>query len=296
MARRSRQQSDEELDQARSEERAAAGRSIRKAMRFTGWTIGSVAVVFAIAWSLMEGERFFSTDPRFQLPREGATARDGAITVRGLKNASRAAVLQVFAADRGRGLLDINLEQRRTQIRRIDWVRDAGVRRVWPDRLEVDVHERQPVAFIQVAAGMTGNFNNPVTFKPMLVDADGVILRMRGPMPQDLPLLMGIRESDDIEKRRSRVLAMLRLLDELKEHRDRIPEVDVSDSESLRITYQTQDQQVILILGNERFLERLNIFLRHYDGIRERLPQRAILDVSLEGRITAIGPLESAAR
>jgi cell division septal protein FtsQ len=178
-------------------------------------------------------------------------------------------------------------------LRRVDWVRDASVRRVWPNQLQVDIQEREPVAIIQVAAQMTGDFNNPVTFKPMLIDGDGFILPVRGPIPHNLPLLTGTRATEDVERRRTRVLHMLRLMDELRDYRERIQEVDVSDLENLRITYQAQDQQVILILGNEKYQERLNTFLRHYDGIRDKLSPRAILDVSMENRINAVTPLDS---
>ncbi|WP_321472459.1 FtsQ-type POTRA domain-containing protein [uncultured Paludibaculum sp.] len=292
MARRKRQEEEVEEQESGSERSVVSRQTIHTAVRFTFWTLSLVICVFAVAWVTLQGEQFLSTDARFRVPRRGATARDAGIEVRGLKNASKAAVLRVFENDRGRSLADVDPDRRRLQLRTVDWVRDASVRRIWPNHLDVEVTEREPVAFVQVASGFTGSFDNPVTYKPMLIDADGVILRLRGSVPANLPLLTGVRLTEDVEIRRARVLRMLRLLDELREFRDRIPEIDVSDPESVRMTYQMQNQQVILILGNERFLERLNIFLRHYDGIRERLPARAILDVSLEGRITAIEPVD----
>lgn len=47
--------------------------------------------------------------------------------------------------------------------------------------------------------------------------------------------------------------------------------MDVSDPENLRITYQIHDQQVILILGNESFQQRVATFLRYFEGIRDKL-------------------------
>lgn len=297
MARRKRQQEEVVEERNPSSERGTVSRqTIRTALRFTFWTLSLVVCVFAVAWVTLQGEQFLSTDTRFRLPARGASARDEGIEVRGLKNASKAAVLRVFEHDRGRSIADLDPDSRRLQLRTVDWVRDASVRRIWPNHVEVEVTERQPVAFVQIASGFTGNFENPVTYKPMLIDADGIILRVRGTVPANLPLLTGVRINEDVEVRRARVLRMLRLLDELQSFRDRIPEIDVSDPESIRITYQLDNQQVVLILGNERFLERLNIFLRHYDGIRDRVPPRAILDVSLEGRITAIDPTDGATR
>lgn len=289
-----RKKKSEAVEEQQSESQAPGNRqAIRQALRFAGWTFGLVVGAFLAAWILFQGEQFLATDARFLLPRDGPSSQGDAIVVRGVRNASRTAVLRIFDNDRGRSIADLDPDRRRLQLRTVDWVRDASVRRVWPNRLTVDVLERQPVAFIQVPAGMSGNFANPVAYKPMLIDGDGVILKLRGPVPQSLPLLTGIRDTDDVEQRRERVLRMMRLLDDLRQHRDRISEVDVSDLESLRITYQLQDQQAILVLGNERYLERLNIFLRHYDGIRDRLPTRAVLDISLEGRITAVQPAEA---
>ncbi|MBN9658884.1 MAG: FtsQ-type POTRA domain-containing protein [Acidobacteria bacterium] len=292
MARRRKQEEEIEEQKPASERNVVSRDTIRTALRFTFWTLSLVVSVFAVAWVTLQGEQFLTNDPRFHIPARGASARDEGVEVHGLKNASKSAILRVFENDRGRSLADVDPARRRMQLRTVDWVRDASVRRIWPNHLDVEVTERVPVAFVQVASGFTGNFENPVTYKPMLIDADGVILRLRGSVPANLPLLTGVRVSEDVEVRRARVLRMMRMLDELREFRDRIPEIDVSDPESIRITYQMQDQQVILILGNERFLERLNIFVRHYDGIRDRLPPRAILDVSLEGRITAIEPAD----
>ncbi|MGC4054647.1 MAG: FtsQ-type POTRA domain-containing protein [Paludibaculum sp.] len=293
MARRRKQEEEIEEQKPASERNVVSRDTIRTALRFTFWTLSLVVSVFAVAWVTLQGEQFLTNDPRFHIPQRGASARDEGVEVRGLKNASKSAVMRVFENDRGRSLADVDPARRRLQLRTVDWVRDASVRRIWPNHLEVEVTERVPVAFVQVASGFTGNFENPVTYKPMLIDSDGVILRLRGSVPANLPLLTGVRISEDVEVRRARVLRMMRMLDELRDFRDRIPEIDVSDPESIRITYQMQDQQVILILGNERFLERLNIFIRHYDGIRDRLPPRAILDVSLEGRITAIDPSDA---
>jgi len=291
MARR-RKDADEQDVRGDEKRQEVSRESVRRAMRFTGWTLALVGVVFVAALALLQGEQFLTSDQRFHLPEAGAQARDEGITVSGLKHASRASVLRVFNDDRGRSIADLNPEKRRMQLRTVDWVRDASVRRIWPNQLHVDVEERQAVAFIQVPAGVSGSFSEPMRFTPMMIDADGVILPLRGSVQQRLPLLTGVRERDDVERRRARVLLMMRVLDELKEARARIPEVDVSDPESVRVTYQVHDQQVVLVLGNERFLERLNIFLRHYEGIRDKLPERAVLDVSLEGRITAIQPAE----
>ena len=119
----------------------------------------------------------------------------------------------------------------------------------------------------------------------------GVRVQVNGPIPHNMPLLIGVREREDVEHRRRRVLRMQQVLEELKDSREHIQEVDVSDPENLRITYQIHDQQVILILGNESFQQRVATFLRYFEGIRDKLAPRAVLDVSMKNRINAITPL-----
>jgi cell division septal protein FtsQ len=262
---------------------------VRRWLRFALWTFGSAATVFAAAAALLEGEQFFNHDARFRLSERGPRAEDDSITVTGLKHASLADVLHVFDGDRGRGLISLDAEARRQALRRVDWVRDASVRRIWPNRVRVEIQEREPVALIQVPTGFTGDSVEPLRYSARLIDADGVILPARGELPRGLVLLGGVREQDDIERRRARVMLMLRVLDELGSSRQRVAETDLSDPENVRLTLRMPDRQVTLLIGNEHFRERVATFERHYDGIRTQVAAYPVLDVSMEGRITGVG-------
>jgi cell division protein FtsQ len=258
---------------------------LKAALRTAAIAVGILLAVFGVAWTSMQTQDMLTRDTRFQI---AGVEESGSITVTGVRRASPRAVLKAFDQDAGKSIIEVDPEARRLKLRTVEWVRDATVRRVWPNRLHVDVVEREPVAFLPVASAMTGRFNNPVSYQPMLIDEDGAVMSIRGAVPQNLPLLIGVRRDEDIERRRTGVRWMLRVLDELKEYRSQIVEVDVSNRDSLRVGLQMQDGVVILILGSERFLERVRTFHNHYEGIRDRLSPRALLDVSLEGRITAI--------
>ncbi|MCX7603588.1 MAG: FtsQ-type POTRA domain-containing protein [Bryobacteraceae bacterium] len=262
--------------------------ALRRALTAAGWSITAVCALAAAAFFLLEWNRFLARDPRFRLPEEDR-AGTGGVFVEGVRHVPRAAVLRVFEADRGRGIHEIDLEKRREELRRIDWVRDAAVRRVWPCTLFVRITEREPVALIQVPAGISGSFGEPLRMRPMLIDEDGVLLPMNGAVSGSLPLLIGVRREQDVEHRRRLVRLMLRVLEELAPARPNIPEVDVTDPENVRVAYQTKDHLVVLILGNEKYLERLNVFLSHLEGIQDRLSHRAVLDLTTEGRITLVG-------
>ncbi len=70
-----------------------------------------------------------------------ATSRD-ALAIQGLHYASRAKVQRVFAEDFDRSIFSVPLEERRRRLLAIDWVEDASVSRIWPDRLVVRIRER----------------------------------------------------------------------------------------------------------------------------------------------------------
>ena len=48
------------------------------------------------------------------------------------------------------------LEERRRRLLAIDWVEDASVSRIWPNRLVVRIHERKPVAFVNLPVAEGG--------------------------------------------------------------------------------------------------------------------------------------------
>ena len=89
-------------------------------------------------------------DPQFTLSRDHDS---DALTVDGLAYASRAKVQRVFAQDFDRSVFAVPLDERRRRLLAVDWVEDASVSRIWPDRLVVRIRERKPVAFVPVRLG-----------------------------------------------------------------------------------------------------------------------------------------------
>lgn len=282
MARKRKQVEEELTDEL---ERPAPSRlgSIRTALRFAGLTLALVATVFGAAWTLWQGETFLQSDTRFRIAHEDEDAE--AIVIRGARRAQPGALHRVFEPDRGRSLYELNPEKRRAHLRTVEWVRDASVRRIWPNRVAVDIVEREPVAFIQVPSGPSGSFENPVSYSPRLIDPDGFILSVRGEAPRELPLLTGLNPREDIEIRRTRVQKMLKLLNSAGDHRRNISEIDASRTDNLRAVYQIDGRQVTLILGSERFRERIDLFLRNWETGKEAVMPGDSLDLTYEDRI-----------
>ena len=59
---------------------------------------------------------------------------------------SRKLLEQVVADQITKGFFEVDVEAVRTASRALPWVREASVRRVWPDSLHVAIVEREPVA------------------------------------------------------------------------------------------------------------------------------------------------------
>jgi cell division protein FtsQ len=265
--------------------RGAARLPVRRALRFAGWTLGVVAVAFAALWLFVRGEQFIAGDPRFLLAAPGADGEDPALTVTGAQHASLESIREVFAGDRGRSLYRLDPEARRRALQRIEWVKDATVRRVWPNKVAVHIVERKPVAFLRAPARATGNQAAPVAYWPLLIDEEGVLMRPRGSLPPGLPLVTGIRETDHPEVRRARIARVLRLLEALSDARDNLDEIDAGDPENLRITYRMHEREYILVMGNTQFSERFQRFMRGYPEWKDSLGPRAIIDLTHESRV-----------
>jgi cell division protein FtsQ len=259
-------------------------------LRLFGGFVVLMLVFFVYFWLEGNADRFLREDSRFMITPRTIDPADDPIQVKGLHRASRSSVLEVFRNDRGRSVYALDLERHRFRLRAVEWVRDASVRRIWPNRVEVEIFERVPVAFIRVASGTTGDFNNPIKFRPALIDEDGVILSPRGDMPQGLPLLSGIREDSDIEARHEQVVLMQQVLKALGKHRSGVVEVDVGRPTEIRIGYLVNGQTYNLILGEELFAERVELFQAEYDKMPAQFNAAKTYDLTNEGRIIAIDP------
>lgn len=234
------------------------------------------AVLLGSLYGFHRLEQFLIRDPRFAL--NGPDGSDGTATleISGAKHASASAVRAVFNDDSGRSVYLLPLNDRRATLCAVDWVKDASIVRLWPNRIIVRISERVPVAFVTLAAS-----------KFALIDEDGVIL----PPARDrftLPVLAGVRSSDPLSERRDRVHRMLRLTRDLGEMAANISEIDASDPDNLKITQSWEGRVVILLLGDHDFSLRYQNFVRNYPEIKRRLPGAATLDMRLEDRITVV--------
>ncbi|MGH9659207.1 MAG: cell division protein FtsQ/DivIB, partial [Bryobacteraceae bacterium] len=194
-------------------------------------------------------------------------------------HASRDDIARVFAADFGQNIFRVPIEERRRKLLAIDWVADATVARIWPNRLTVRIEERRPVAFVHLRQGAAGT-------RPALIDAEGVILRQPARARFSFPLVSGIDERQPESARRDKVRRMLRLVKELGETAARVTEVDVSSAEILT-SIEVDGREVELLVGESNYGQRVRNFLKHYPEIRKGSAAVSSFDLRLDDRITA---------
>jgi cell division protein FtsQ len=148
------------------------------------------------------------------------------IELTGNRIVSREAVLQQFARDRGRSVLSIPLDARRSALEELPWVESASVQRILPNHIRVEVTERTPIAYLRNGTDLA------------LIDAKGVILdRPRGEELQ-FPIVTGLSENMPREERGRRMQTYQEFVKDIDMVRagssDRVSEIDLANPKDLR--------------------------------------------------------------
>jgi len=186
--------------QQKAEENEARFLSIRRGLILA--TVFS-ALLAVLLWAGIQLEHFLIRDPQFTLATPPDPGEDSpAVEVIGVKHTARERVSDTFEKDYGRSIYLMPLRQRRDDLLRLQWVKDARVTRVWPNRLQIRITEREPVAFVQ----LPGEVELP------LIDADGHLLRPETKQTLNLPILTGINRQQNDEERRVRVRRLQKLV------------------------------------------------------------------------------------
>jgi cell division protein FtsQ len=183
------------------------------------------------------------------------------IEVNGNHIVSREAVLQQFVRDRGRSVLRIPLDSRRSALEEISWVESAMVQRILPNRIRVDLTERTPIAFLRNGTELA------------LIDARGVILDR--PHGEDLqfPIVTGLSENMPREDRGKRMQTYQEFMKDIDLVRsgssDRVSEIDLSNPKDLRavmtgIANATDQQALTIHFGASDFTGKYRMVVENF--------------------------------
>src|SRR5579863_10102864 len=159
---------------------------------------------------------------------EMALIHSDQVQVTGNQYVPRGRVLEIFSADRNRSVLRVPLNERRRQIETIPWVEQATVRRALPNRIEVEITERTPIAFLREGSGLA------------LVDVHGVILDRPLKGNFHFPVVTGMGADMPIEDRELRMQMFAGFSQQVEAARagamEQVSEVDLSEAKDLRAT------------------------------------------------------------
>ena len=240
-------------------------------------TVASIALV-ALLWGAIQLEHFLIRDPQFTLasPPDPGEASP-AVEIMGVAHSARDNVASMFEKDYGRSIYLMPLRQRRDELLRLQWVKDARVTRVWPNRLQIRITEREPAAFVQ----LPGETELP------LIDTDGFILRPETQESLNLPILTGVTRQQSDDERRVRVRRLRKLMNDSGELSAKISEVDATDPDNLKVMQDAGGKAVTLIIGNRYFKRRLEKFRQNADDLLRRDPSKTTFDLRIDGSIYA---------
>jgi cell division protein FtsQ len=183
------------------------------------------------------------------------------IEVNGNHIVSREAVLQQFVRDRGRSVLRIPLDSRRSALEEISWIESAMVQRILPNRIRVDLTERTPIAFLRNGTELA------------LIDAHGVILDR--PHGEDLqfPIVTGLSENMPREERGKRMQTYQEFMKDIDLVRsgssDRVSEIDLANPKDLRavmtgIANATDPQALTIHFGASDFTGKYRMVVENF--------------------------------
>jgi cell division protein FtsQ len=181
------------------------------------WILSAGAVITV---SVLVG-RFALYSPQMQL------IKSDQIDLAGNHIVGRESLVNIFYGDRGKSVLTIPLDKRRSQIEQIGWVESASVQRILPNRVRVEITERTPVAFVRNGSEIA------------LIDSHGVILDRPGDLDMRFPIISGVTDALPRDERERRMQIYQELVRDLNivnaNSSNQLSEVDLSNPKNARI-------------------------------------------------------------
>lgn len=253
--------------------------------RIVLWVVLGMTVLVGTLFGWHRTEEFLIRDDRFRLaePQDFA-GLSPSLLVEGVHYASPSQIRHVFAPDFGRSLYLVPVNTRRKDLLAIDWVEEATVSRIWPNTVRASIVERRPAAFIQLPPRRKDGLSEFA-----LIDKDGFILRPRVAAKFTLPVIKGIRETEERDDRRARVRRVLSMLESLGTLAAHISEVDASDPNNLVVAQHMDDRVLNLMMGDENYSTRMSNFINNYNEIKSKRPDAANFDLRVDNMITVAG-------
>jgi len=275
---------DEESPFLRGQKRVSARRSSLPKKTANGllWAAAAAALccvaALAAAWLYHYGEHSW----RFRVESSDN------IEVTGMQNVTKAQIMEVMGADIGRNIFFIPLAQQKAQLEQIPWVESASVMRFVPNRLEVEIHERTPVAFARVGPRMS------------LIDAGGTLMELAPKRRYSFPVILGMNPGEPLSTRAPRMKAYAEMVRDLDSGGARysqdLSEVDLTDLEDVKVRVNDPAGDVLVHLGSSDYLRRYKIYVTHAQGWRHQFQKLESVDLRYDNQIIVNPEMQRSAK
>jgi cell division protein FtsQ len=243
----------------------------RQASSRSTWLVVRVLVVLSLAvYGGWRGTALLLGAPALQVSR---------ITMRGNERLSSGEVLALVDGLQGANIFTLDLSQWQTRLLASPWVKEAHLRRILPSRVDILIRERRPIG----VARLNGEL--------YLVDAGGVVIDAYGPgySDLDLPVIDGLAavpgEGASIvdEVRADLAARVIAALEARPDVGDRVSQIDVSDAHDAVVIL--DGDTVMLRLGEDSFIERIQEYLDLAPALRERISEIDYVDLRFDERL-----------
>ena len=212
------------------------------------------------------------------------------IEISGNHNVTHAQVMEVLGGDIGRNIFFIPLTQRKTQLEQIPWVESASVMRFVPNRLNVEIKERTPVAFARVGSRIS------------LTDDSGVLMDLPTGVKRkfSFPVILGTNAGEPPSTRFARMKIYNQLVRELDSggghYSQDLSEVDLSDPEDVKVVANDPQGAVLVHLGSSNFLDRYKVYVSHVQEWRQQFDRLESVDLRYDRQIIVNPDLRGTAK
>ena len=232
----------------------------RKKFSGKAWPSYRRTMVWVFAGAAAIGAGIFATRYLLYSPQMLLLKPDQ-VEISGNNIVQRDEVLKFFVHDRGRSVVRIPLDTRRSQIEELSWVEEANVQRILPNRLRVRIVERTPVAFFKNGTELT------------LIDGHGVLLDRPEGEDFHFPIVTGLSENMPREEREKRMNTYTEFLKDIDLVRsgssDRVSELELGNPRDLRAVLTgldgTKDAQAVTVhFGHDDFTGKYRILVENF--------------------------------
>lgn len=230
---------------------------LKRAVHFTIF----LAAVGAVAALLISGHTLLITAEEFST---------NVVKVSGNRYATGDELVALAGGSHLGNIFTLDLDAVRARLLTHGWVKEASVARIFPRTIEVRVIERTPVAVGVLESG------------PWLVDASGARIAPFAPGAFDLPFITGIAGEESAEELDIGLRALESLTAAEPGNAQKISEINC-EGLSARVTF--QDGTPALILGSERFVERLAYYRKLEKDLQGRFARIDYVDLRFAPRV-----------